>query len=66
MRLAEYLRAQDLTLAAFAVRIGRSEATVSRIARGKHRPDWDTMEAIAQATDGCVTPNDFQPADSAA
>jgi transcriptional regulator with XRE-family HTH domain len=65
MRLANYLRAQNITLAAFAKRIGRSEATVSRLARGKHLPDWDTMQAIKEATDGCVTPNDFEPTASA-
>ena len=59
MRLADYLRREGLTASAFARRIGRSEATVSRILRGINRPDWSTLEAIRKATDGAVTPNDF-------
>ena len=57
--LGAWLSAAGLTLAEFAGRIGRSEATVSRIARGKNRPDWDTMNAITRATNGIVRPNDF-------
>lgn len=59
MQLSDYLEANGLTLADFAGRIGRTSATVSRIARGLHKPDWETMEAINRITNGTVTPNDF-------
>lgn len=59
MRLSDYLSDRKLTVEAFGQRIGRSGATVSRIARGLNRPDSETMAAILEATAGKVTPNDF-------
>ena len=59
MKLDQYLEANGLTLAKFGSLIGRSPATISRIARGINRPDWDTLEAIKLATAGAVTANDF-------
>ncbi|MDO8534384.1 MAG: helix-turn-helix transcriptional regulator [Xanthobacteraceae bacterium] len=61
MHLADYLKHHDLTRAAFASKIGRSEATVSRIVRGINGPNRTTMRAIRDATGGKVTPNDFLP-----
>jgi transcriptional regulator with XRE-family HTH domain len=75
MKLAAYLSETGTTLEAFGARINRSGATVSRIARGLQHPDKATIEAIAVATEGAVTPGDFfdvpapasaQPADEAA
>lgn len=63
LTLAQYLVDEKLTLEIFAGRIGRTAATVSRIARGRHKPDWDTMEAIERATGGKVTPNSFRDAE---
>jgi len=62
MTLSDYLTANKLTLRQFAEAVGRSEATISRIVRGRNQPDWETMGAIIKATDGLVTPNDFLPA----
>lgn len=62
MHLADYLRDHEITLAAFAERIGRSPATVSRLANGKQLPDWDTVRAIRRATKGAVTANDWDQA----
>ena len=59
MRLADYLRDRKIRNADFAKRIGRSDASVSRLARGLQRPDWDTLEAIRRETEGAVTANDF-------
>lgn len=59
MKLSDYLRQHDLTLADFAAQIGRSTATVSRVAREKNVPDAGTIRAIAAATGGKVTANDF-------
>lgn len=63
MTLADYLTEQNLTLDAFGRRVGRSAATISRIARGLHRPDWETMDLIQRETDGRVTPNDYRATD---
>ena len=59
MKLTDYLKREDITVTEFGLKIGRSAATVSRIARGVNQPDWDTMGAIAAATKGEVEPNDF-------
>jgi transcriptional regulator with XRE-family HTH domain len=61
MDLRTYLAREGLGLDDFAKRIDRSLASVSRIARGLQRPDWDTMERICRATNGEVTPNDLAP-----
>lgn len=59
MKLADYLEQNEITLNVFAKAISRSEATVSRIARELHRPDWATIDEIEKATGGVVTRNDF-------
>jgi len=59
MRLSEYLRVNEVTLADFAGQVGRSAATISRIARGVNDPDAETLRQIVRATNGAVTPNDF-------
>lgn len=66
MRLAQYLSREDLTQAAFAKKIGRSIATVSRIANGLQKPDTDTVLAIEDATRGAVRFRDLMPERSAA
>lgn len=59
MKLSEYMKTEGVTATAFAAKIGRSVATISRLARGLRAPDWPTMRAIAEATGGAVQPNDF-------
>lgn len=59
MKLGEYLKANGLTQEQFGAEIGRTAATVSRIVAGIHKPDWETMQAIASVTGGKVSPNDF-------
>lgn len=66
MKLSQYRKAKGLTLDAIAEKIGRSAATVSRIERGLNKPDWATMLAIEEATNGDVTPNDFRDVEPAA
>ena len=39
--------------------IKRDRATVSRIRRGKMRPDWETIRLIDKVTNGLVQANDF-------
>lgn len=60
-KLDDYLRSNDLTNAAFAQKLGVSEATVSRVRNGKQTPSWDLIIGISTATDGAITPNDFLP-----
>lgn len=55
--LAKRLRDDEVAAA-----IGRSRVTVSRIRRKKVRPDWKTIKAIEDFTEGLVTANDFAPA----
>lgn len=62
MTLDDYLRLTGETAEAFARRIERAPSTISRLRKGETRPDWATMDAIKRATDGQVTPNDFDAA----
>jgi predicted transcriptional regulator len=59
MRLSEYLRKKGLTQTEFGVRIGKTAATVSRLAAGKLKPDFDTLWNIWCETDGKVGLSDF-------
>ncbi|WP_375272075.1 helix-turn-helix domain-containing protein [Sphingomonas sp.] len=58
MTLDSYLASQALTEASFAAKVGVDQSTINRVRRG-HRPSPKLMGAIATATDGAVTPNDF-------
>lgn len=58
MKLAEYLKLANLTDADFAQRIGVERSTVTRL-RGDQIPTREVMRAIAEATNGAVTANDF-------
>lgn len=64
-KLATYLKREKLTLDQFGKRIGRSAATVSRLARAVNKPDWDTAEAIERATEGEITISDFRDSQAA-
>lgn len=60
MKLAEWLSRTKTKRVAFAARIGVSPATITQLCRDD--APWisrETAEAIARATDGAVTPNDF-------
>jgi DNA-binding transcriptional regulator YdaS (Cro superfamily) len=59
MTLDDYMIREDLTNAAFASMIGRSEATVWRIRYGEDDPSATTARAIVRATRGAVTHNDL-------
>ena len=62
MKLSDYLDATKLSDAEFAVRIGVSRSTVSRLRRGEttnQLPSKTTIAAIARETKGAVTANDF-------
>lgn len=60
MQLSDYLKLRRMTATQFAEMIGVSVATVSRIANGINRPDWDTLDKIEAATDHAVSMADFR------
>ena len=59
--LADYLSETGTTQVAFAEKIERTHATVSRIAAGKQSPDPDTLNRIVKESDGAVTRADLRP-----
>jgi hypothetical protein len=58
VRLRTYLKRKKIAHRAFAKRIGRSEASVSRYAALKNWPDGETIVRIYVASEGAVKPND--------
>ena len=65
MKLSEHMKANGLTLAAFAEMIGVSGAkAVHRYALGQRMPTPEVMRRIVAATDGAVQPNDFYDLDA--
>jgi transcriptional regulator with XRE-family HTH domain len=61
MKLADYLKIEDLQPSAFAVRLGTPASTVTRLLKGERSPGLDLLAKIRTATDGKVTPDDFMP-----
>jgi transcriptional regulator with XRE-family HTH domain len=59
MKLADYMKAHDLSRAQFAARIGVSAETVRRYLECGRVPTPKVMEKIALATGCKVTANDF-------
>lgn len=59
MHLSEYMAQKNLSDAEVASAIERSRPTVSRLRRGKMRPDWDTIERLRDFSGGLVTADDF-------
>jgi predicted transcriptional regulator len=59
MKLADYLAETNTTQAAFASQIDAPQPAVSRYAAGEQLPNPRRMAAIARATGGRVTANDF-------
>lgn len=64
MKLAEFLATTRTTHAAFATRIGVSQAAVSRYAAGLRVPEPEHMLRIVAETAGAVTANDFYAVES--
>lgn len=61
VKLDAFLEESGLTNAAFAERVGVSEATISRLRNGKQTPSWDLIQRITVETAGRISPNDFLP-----
>jgi predicted transcriptional regulator len=54
MRLADYLKQQDVTPEQFAVKVGIHFTTVYRLIAGNGMPKRSTIRAIVEATNGEV------------
>jgi putative transcriptional regulator len=63
--LTEYRKQKNISLDIFAVKVGMSKASISRLESGKQKPSADLLIRIAEVTNNQVTPNDilfFEPA----
>ena len=58
-KLDSYLEQARLTNAAFATRVGVSEATISRLRNGKQTASHELIRRIVSETGGQIEPNDF-------
>lgn len=58
MKLKDWLKANKVSQAALAAKVGITQVTISRICKGGY-PGAETMYRIALATGGDVQPNDF-------
>lgn len=65
MQLSEYLKANRISITAFAEMIGVARITIysylSKDSSKKKSPSADTLERIFDATKGQVRPDDFFP-----
>lgn len=59
MKLETYLSLTGIKPYKFAKQVGVAPVTLYRVLNGTNRPRGDTMDRIAAATDGAVTPDDF-------
>ncbi len=59
MKLAQWLKSNDISAREFAARVKTTEATVSRLRNGRAQPSMELAQKIMTATGGAVTPNDF-------
>lgn len=60
MQLKDWLVSVNRHPADFAAEIGVSRRSVYRYLSGRFRPDWDVISKIRVATDGKVTPADWE------
>lgn len=65
MQLREYLKANDITITAFAKKVNRSRITIDSYLTDnearKKSPSPETLKRICEATEGQVRPDDFFP-----
>lgn len=59
MKLADYLKSENVRATHLAARLGVSVSTVTRIAGGNRGPSLKLMRRIAEATNNQVRPDDF-------
>ena len=59
MRLRDWRKTRNLTMAQAVDVLGLSQPSISRIERGEQWPDKGTMQKIIDRTNGEVTANDL-------
>jgi transcriptional regulator with XRE-family HTH domain len=59
MKLATYMKREEINDLEFAGRIGVDRSAVYRYRTGARIPEWSILERIVVTTSGQVTPNDF-------
>ncbi len=59
MKLAKWIKNQNITIPAFAKEIGKNRSLVHKYVYGKAIPKQDAMVKIYQLTQGAVSANDF-------
>jgi transcriptional regulator with XRE-family HTH domain len=60
MHLSQFMAERELSDEDVAAAINRNRATVSRIRRGKVRPDWGTIIELRKFSAGQITASDFE------
>jgi transcriptional regulator with XRE-family HTH domain len=63
--LDRYLAERGMTNVEFGRAVDASEATISRLRKGKQAPSYSLVLRIRDATKGAVTADDFLPASPA-
>lgn len=59
MKLLDYLKDRNETVAGFADRLGEAENTIRKIAYGQRQPSLPLAIKISDATDGATTPGEL-------
>lgn len=59
MKLRDWRKQRNLTMAEAVEILGLSQPSISRLERGEQWPDKTTIQRIIERTDGEVTANDF-------
>lgn len=59
MRLIDYLKAESLTVADFAEKLGEAENTIRKIVYGQRQPSLPLAIKISDATQGRTTPSEM-------
>jgi transcriptional regulator with XRE-family HTH domain len=59
MKLTIWMEQTSTSDDALAAQVGVDRSMISRVRRGKRLPSHQLMQAIAEATNGAVRPDDF-------
>lgn len=59
MKLIDYLKAESLTVADFAAKIGEAENTIRKIVYSQRQPSLPLAVKISEATEGQVAPSEM-------
>ena len=59
MNLHEWMIREGYLDQELASLVGSDRTTISRVRRGKVRPSWELIRKLKDASEGCVTANDF-------